>query len=519
MLLEKQRIFSIKGQFFFIGLISFLFFSGCKDDPVDFGDNILPGKTFLQAHTYNKHHLTTYNVTKDSVRTDDPAYGILGYLRDPMFGISDADLLTQVNPGVPLSDSAFNMGADYYIDSLVFTLSYQFNWWYGDMLAHHLISIYELQAELYPHPNKYYSNLDLTGFYDPGRPVARRESFINDDVPDSLWIKTPDEMWTYPDSLWNDPSYMWDTGNFSFVQHFWNFKLSDEMANKIFAMDSLTIADPVKFKQALKGFYISSELLDETSRGSLVRLDMLGEGTALRLYYSHLVRNEDNEITDTIHTSHVFPVNVEAVRVNRFYHDFEGKIDFDDPSSEHLYVQGMAGSYAKIDFPEDMYNWQDSINGIDEYGNEFHCRFSTIDMLVHVDTVASNLDYFPPPQSLNIYVPKMDEDGNYLDDNDNIVDKSRMVLQRPYYLDKYGQFQYAFSEGMFDKDNKLYYFNVKVDFLEYVIKRKEEAGVELLNEAYIAPDHPEGNFQRVILFSSESPKDSMEFNIGYVKYY
>ncbi|NPA37767.1 MAG: DUF4270 domain-containing protein [Chlorobi bacterium] len=519
MLLNDKHIFNIKGQFIFIGLISLLFISGCNDDPVDFGENILPGKTFLQAHGYNGHHLTTYNVTKDSVRTDDPAYGILGYFKDPLFGVSRADLMFQVSPGVALTDSAFNMGEDYFIDSLVFTLNYQFNWWYGDMLAKHLISIYELQADLLPHPYKYYSNVDVSGYYDPSRPVAQRESFVNDDVNDTLWIKTVDEMWADPDSLWSDPSYLWNTSDNPFEQHYWTFKLNDDIAEKVFNLDSATLANASQFKQILKGFYISSELLDDASQGSLVRLDMLGGRTDLKLYYSHYVRNEDGEITDTLQKIHIFPINVEAVRVNRFFHDFEDKIVFNDPDNEHLYVQGMAGSYAKIVFPENLYNWKDSIDNVDENGNEFHCRFSTVDLLIYVDSLITNVDRYPPPRSLNIYVPKMDSLGNYLDENDNIVDRSRMVLQRPYYLDKYGQFQYAFSEGLYEPNLKLYYFNIKVDFLEFIIRRKEEDGVELLKDVYVAPDNPEGNFQRVVLFSSEAEKDSILFNIGYVKYY
>ena len=94
----KKQSFFTKGQSIFIGLISLLIISGCQDEPADFGKDILPGKSFINAYSYDKHYLTTYSVTKDSVRTDDPAFGILGYLNDPDFGISDADLLTHVGP-------------------------------------------------------------------------------------------------------------------------------------------------------------------------------------------------------------------------------------------------------------------------------------------------------------------------------------------------------------------------------------------------------------------------------------
>ncbi len=521
MLLRNKKLTSIlKGQSIFIGLISLLVITGCKDDAVDFGKDILPGKSFINERSYHDHYLSTYNVTRDSVRTDDPSAGILGYLRDPKFGISDADLLTQVSPGELLADSAFNMGADYFVDSLVLNLNYRFNWWYGDMLAKHMITVYELNTDLYPSPNKYYSNLNIDGFYDPNNPVAERLSFINDDVNDTLWIRTGDQIWDDPDSLWNDPSYLWNTTNDKFEYHNWSFKMNDELTQKIYGLDSATIANPTQFKQVLKGFYISSDLVDESDMGSLIKMDMLGSATNLKLYYTYYSRNEDGEVTDTIQKTHVFPINVESVRVNRFMHDFEDKIEFNDPTTPQLFVQGMAGSYARIDFPDDLYNWADSLNYQEESGNISHTGFSVIDLFIKVDTIASTIDRFPPPPSLSIYAPKKDENGNYLDENNNIVDKNHQILYKPFFLDNYGQLQYAFSEGTYDSSLKLYYFNVKVEFLDFIIKNYgENGGLKFLQEAYIAPANPDGNFQRVILNGSEAAVNPVKFNIGYVKYY
>ncbi len=516
----KTPTFTIKGQSIIIGLISLLMIAGCKDDPVDFGKDILPGKSFINARSYDGHYLSTYNVTKDSVRTDDPSAGILGYLVDPKFGISDADLLTQVSPGELITDSAFNMGADYFVDSLVLNLNYRFNWWYGDMLAEHMIKVYELTTDIYPSPNKYYSNLDVSGYYDPDNPVAERLSFINDDVTDSLWLRTGDQIWEEPDSLWNVPSYMWDTSNDPFEYHNWSLKLNDELTQKIYGLDSATIADPAAFKSIFKGFYISSDLVDISGIGSLIKMDMLGSATNLKLYYHYYSRNEDGDVTDTLDKIHTFPINVESVRINRFMHDFENKIEFNDPATPQLFVQGMAGSYARIDFPDDLYSWADSLNYREESGNISHTGFSVIDLFIKVDTIASSLDRFPPPASLSIYAPKKDVDGNYLDDNNNIVDKSQQILYKPYFLDKYGKLQYAFSEGTFDPTLKLYYFNVKVEFLDFIMKNYDEkAGLKLLDEVYVAPANPDGNFQRVILNGSEAVSNPVIFNIGYVKYY
>ncbi len=515
----KTPTFTIKGQSIFIGLISLLMITGCKDDAVDFGKEILPGKSFINARSYDGHYLTTYNVTKDSVRTDDPSAGILGYLVDPKFGISDADLLTQVSPGELITDSAFNMGDDYVVDSLVLNLNYRFNWWYGDMLAKHMIKVYELTTDIYPSPNKYYSNLDVSDYYDSDNPVAERLSFINDDVPDSLWLRMGEQMWEEPDSLWNVPSYMWDTSYDPYEYHNWSFKLNDNLTQKIFGLDSIAIADPATFKSIFKGFYISSDLIDVGEMGSLIKIDMLGLGTNMKLYYHYYSRNEDGNITDTLERTHTFPINVESVRINRFMHDFENKIEFNDPQTPQLFVQGMAGSYARIDFPEDIYNWADSLNYEEESGNISHTGFSVIDLFIRVDTIASTPERFPPPTSLSIYLPKRDSLGNYLDENNNIVDKSQQILYRPIFEDKYGQLQYAFSEGTYDYTLELYYFNIKVEYLDYIMSRKDERDLELLKEAYIAPAYPDGNFQRVILKGREAEADPVVFNIGYVKYY
>jgi len=519
MFLTQRRGFKIKGQYFLIGLISLLFVAGCQDEPADFGKDILPGKAFITPYSYDGHKLITYNVTKDSVRTDDPSFGILGYLRDPEFGISNADLLTQYGPGAMILDSAFRKDSLYAVDSLVLYLNYRFNWWYGDMFAKHEIKIYELTGDLYPSPYKYYSNLNVDGYYDPGNPLVTDTMFVNDDVPDSLWKRTEQNLWEHPDSLWNTPTYLWETGSNPYESHYWAFKLSQDLTDRLFDLDSATLADTYKFKNLFKGLYISSDPIDLSSKGSLVRIDMLGKGTGLKMYYHYFSLNEDGEITDTIPKTHVFPINVEAARVNRFEHDFENKIDFNDPNTKHLYVQGMAGSYARLDFPESFYNWSDSLDYEQENGLISHCRFSVVDMIIYVDSVASDPEKYPPPGSLTVYIPKKDKDGNYLDENDNIVDQSRQVLYRPYYEDKHGQFQYAFSNGTYDRENHLYYFNVKIEFLEYIMEQNADTGVKLLNEMYLAPQNPDGNFQRVILYGTNSDTNPIKFNIGYVKYY
>ena len=83
-----------------------------------------------------------------------------------------------------------------------------------------------------------------------------------------------------------------------------------------------------------------------------------------------------------------------------------------------------------------------------------------------------------------------------------------------------GVLKYAFSEGTFDPTLKLYYFNVKVEFLDFIMKNYDEkAGLKLLDEVYVAPANPDGNFQRVILNGSEAVSNPVIFNIGYVKYY
>ena len=519
LLMDRRKGLKMKGQYILIGLISLLFAAGCKDDPADFGKEILPGKTFLSPYSYDGHKLIAYNVTKDSVRTDDPSYGIFGYLRDPEFGLSKADLLTQFTPGAMIVDSAFRRDTSYAVDSVVLYLNYRFNWWYGNMFARHNISVYELTSDLYPSPYKYYSNLDVNGYYDPSAPLATRVSFVNDDVPDSLWKRTEYNMWEYPDSLWRYPSYMWETSANPYESHYWSFKLDQAYAEALFDLDSATLADPYAFKNKFKGFYIASELANPASQGSLVRIDMLGQGSGLKMYYHYISYNENGEPTDTIPKAHEFPINVEAVRVNRFKHDFENKIVFNDSTVEHLYIQGMAGSYARLDFPESFYNWSDSLDYDEGDGITSHCRFSVVDMLVYADSTMSDPEKFPPPASLTVYVPKKDSEGNYLDENDNIVDKSRMILYRPYFEDKYGQLQFAFSEGQYNYESHVYYFNVKIEFLEYIMQRNEDEGVKLLNEMYLAPQNPDGNFQRIILYSTKSNTNPIKFNIGYVKYY
>ncbi|TAJ13278.1 DUF4270 family protein [Marinilabiliaceae bacterium JC017] len=503
--LIHMKILNInKGQSFVIGLISLLLMVSCKDEPADMGLGILPPGDFISANYYNETPFTNINSTKEIIRSDDPPYGIIGEINDPKFGYTKADFLTEVMPTADPGEGAFNQGADYFLDSLNLDLVYNFNWWYGDMFAKHQINLYELTKTLTP-GDKYYSNMDLANYYNPNTPVATKLAYVNDDVADSVWRKGPDEIWTHPDSLWKSPAYLWDLSKTEgdLKTHKWSFKLSDELAEKIFNIDEESLKSRDAFRNYFNGFYITSDLDGGSELGSLLRLNLLSSSSKMTLHYHYFSRDDNNKVTDTIAKTYDFSINTEAVRINRFKHDFQNKIDFENEKVEQLYIQGMAGSHAKIDFSDELMNWRDSIEQGETYNKNI---FANIEFFFEVDTIASDFERYPPPSNLSI-LKKILKDGE-------------IKYEVPTFDSKISSIdQPVFSGG--DIIGDMYRFYLNAEYLEKVLNaddfNKEEAAKNF-QDLYLAPQLPEGNFNRVILKSNNAKDKPLQLKIKYVKY-
>ncbi|MCT4647267.1 MAG: DUF4270 domain-containing protein [Carboxylicivirga sp.] len=553
-----RNIMNTAGQFLLIGLLSFTV--ACKDEPARLTGDVLPDGEKIKGLNYDGHILKTTNTNRAEVRTSQATYGIVGIFDDPDFGKSEGSFVTDFSIGkevrftVDILDlrnpedtvkhddyvfHQFNNNVDtiadtWSVDSLVLNLQYQFNNWYGKMELKQDVNIYELTTPLGSNNQEFFSNHEVDGMYNPNA-VGSKEVYPNMEVPDSLRSNNwGDQLFEYPDSLWNYPQYLWNndkvkaaidstwldsnfTGNTTKTKY-WSFKLKDDLADKIFTLPETSLKSSSTFKNEFKGVYVA---LDEGSalngNGWLTKINLLsGSGSIATNMTIHLKReykylNAQKEIRDTSSTYlYTFPINVENVRFNKYEHEESIDVANDDP--ERLYIQGMAGTYMKMQLPDDVTTWVDSI-GNPEIGNrdDYHMA-ANIEFFMEIDTVKSKPDYYPTPNKLVI---------KWKDNEDNFVDPIHTIrindveVNTPVFgtTDSQGN---RIGDGervirLSEDGNPEYYYRfiMRSDYFNYIMRHQDGANLNE-KEFFIGPENTTANFQRVILFSGSKKNESTE---------
>ena len=456
----KKTILWHSVPYILIALIS-LSSTSCKDDTGTLGLDVLP-KDDLFRGTDTIAHLTSRNINPGALQSDDAEYAIIGSVDDPYAGQTHASFLSQVTTGEYI-DSVFNKSDDYYLDSLVLNLAYARNWWFGDKDAQHNVEVYRMNTAL-SQTESYYSDMTVDGMYNE-TPIAERISSGWDNLADSVW---------------DDDEYV----------HQWQFRLDDELAQEVFNYPEETLTSRENFKEAFKGIFIKSEMAGSNTPGSLITLDILASESNMTLYYSFYERNDEDEITDTTHTSYKFPINKECVRINRFDHMPNEAITFNDATADHLVAQGMAGSYVEFDLEEsiDFARWEEKLLTAED-DPDFN-GISAVDIYFKADTALHNEDdsfFSPVPQSLRIY--EMDEEGN---------------LEEPLYEtgDETNPVRQWFTGGAYNAETGEYRFRLVGELFKQMVEGEEPRG-----PYYLASPQPISDNRRVLLLNKDSGDD------------
>jgi len=343
----------------FILLISYL---GCQQDPGSLGiiDDLL-NATYTDTIT-----LVAYSVKEDTLNTRNLQSNFLGFIRDPVFGITSTGIFAQFIP----TGNSVNFGANPQLDSIVLTFRYSGNF-YGDTLNPFSIQIFRLTEDI-SSSQVYYQN----------RIFAHASQNLTYDYDYRLAPKPKSKVKL--DSL---------------IEAHVRIRLNDELGTLLLRNTSQMISNET-FKSFFKGLYICAKPL--ANNGSLVSFDLTSALSGIQLYYKN----------DTISRQFQFLIKTgETVRVSSYEHGYESG----DPNfvkqvldkdtllgTKMLYVQCMGGVKTKIFFP---------------YIKEFKDKNVVINKAELVVTnIGEELNLFPPSNNLNIF--RIDKNGEqqYLPD-------------------------------------------------------------------------------------------------------
>ncbi|MBT5424707.1 MAG: DUF4270 family protein, partial [Bacteroidetes bacterium] len=118
-----------------------------------------PGERFAY-HIDSVTSIRMSTIRQDSLTSDKRSAVLLGATQNESFGSTKASFMSQLR----LSSNDVDFGDDIKLDSVILFLKY-LNY-YGDTSLVHNLRIYELTDDLY-FDSTYYSNHDISNFYDP----------------------------------------------------------------------------------------------------------------------------------------------------------------------------------------------------------------------------------------------------------------------------------------------------------------------------------------------------------------
>jgi hypothetical protein len=463
-------------QFTPIILATLAIFSSCKEEAGTLGLDVLPTEDIFTG-TDATSRLMGQNYDPVKLISSDPAYSILGSVNDPSTGPTEASFITEINLGERIGKlNKSSEVREYFIDSLVLNLAYYKEWWIGYKEAKHEISVHRFNAPL-SMTETYYSDMPVDGLYDE-TPIATIVKSANDGLADTSWVQ-------------ND------------YANVWQFRLDDEVANEVFELNDSIMTDRKAFRETFGSLFIQSEPVDPETPGSLIEFSLTDDLTNMKMYYSYYVidtADNANERVDTVQTSYTFPINLECVRVNRFTHNNQEAVTFNDKEAEHLIAQGMAGSMIEIDFnditvtnedgdPVNLFShWNDKLDT--EKNNEFS-GISAVDIIFEADTASQyyrDENFFSPAaQALRLYKK---EDDEYVQPGYN------------YSVSDTSEWSPAFTGGDYDEETGTYTFRMYKESFRMMVEKEELRG-----PYYLSTPDPASYPWKVLLKNSDDPEN------------
>ncbi|WP_167617533.1 DUF4270 family protein [Maribellus sediminis] len=355
---NTNRIFKYAGVLFLMALL----FSACNKEN-DLGIEILPGTDLINVHNaVIKDQLGAYANSEFGIVTNRSGYNLIGSLQDEAFGNTTVNFATQLR-----ITTYTDFGANPVADSTFLFLYYRNV--YGDTLTAQNLKVYELEEMLYD-DQKYTQDIDL-------------KSMASDQVIGEIVYTPKVEL----DSASQDTLYQ-----------VIKIPIDNEFGQKLISADSADMVIIDSFLTNIcKGIYIESEKVNTPGSGALMRLEASSsstfQGSALLVYYN----NDSNIVAEEPDTlSKAFLITQFSARVNNIVHDytstaFVNDLDQGVEQEDYIYIQPTGGLKSHITVGE-LTGWRDSLN----------TAINKAELVFQIDTIASDIEKYPPPTSLTL---------------------------------------------------------------------------------------------------------------------
>jgi hypothetical protein len=415
------------------------------------GVEVLPSGDLLTTKNTIQSNIRSFTHSEDSIRTDEASHSLLGSFTDSIFGNTTIGLATQFRLyGFP--DFGRNNPQP---DSVNLYLYYRII--YGDTITKQRLKVFELESAIDP-DQSYRQNIDL-------------KSMSSDELLGQIEFTPRVRL----DSTSKDTFYQ-----------LINIPLDFSLAEKLFYADSLKLINNDIFLEYFKGLYIESEKVTSQG-GAILSLETVASGSfrgsaVVLSYHNDSLKSKLDVNKDSVLLMPYIISNFSA-RVNNITHDyaetpFNHNLNSVTVEDSLIYIQAMGGLKSRI-LIDGLSSWKDSVN----------TAINKAEIIFQIDTVASQIDKYPPPLQLLFTV--VDEDG-------------KEFLPKDYV------FSPSFYGGGLRKDYT-YHFNITQQLQEIIDGKTGNYGF------YLTPAQKNSEANRVILKGSTS-KTGIKFIITYSKY-
>jgi hypothetical protein len=298
-----------------LGILSF----SCKKTTESIGNGLLSEGDLMGVYYTDTISIDCYSTSIDSMLTKGMTSVLVGSIMDPVMGLTNASLLTQLH----LSSTNQHFGDNPVVDSVVLQLAY--NGYFGDTTTLQTIHVYELADSLSTVDNYYqFSDVevlptDLANGYQFYPKPKTTGTILGIDTLTNPVLRIP---------------------------------LSNSFGEKLISADTSVYATPEDFKQYVYGLKICCESVSED--GAILSFYPTSNTiTVLQLYY-----HENPEAETRMRFNYY--ITADDVYFNQYTHDYTlGSPEFVQQvvegdtmlGQQQVYLQSMGGVRAMIRFP------------------------------------------------------------------------------------------------------------------------------------------------------------------------
>lgn len=354
------------------------FFTACNE-PNDLGMELLPTDDLIEVkNLVDKNSISSFTYTEGPIRTDEPSKSLLGSFYDPVFGKTNINFAAHFR----LQDY-IDYGSNPVVDSVKLFMYYRLM--YGDTVTSQKLRVYELAEPIFADTINEQSGGSFN--YPYYQDVNLKE------------LASPQQI----GEIDYTPIVQLDSASQDTFYQLITIPLDHSLGQKLISADSSDMVNNDVFLEYFKGLFIEAEE-QSSPGGSILTLEATPsdgfQGSALVLYYN----NDENMAKDKPDTMlNAYVISGLSARVNSIEHnysgtDFETNLDMDSGNDSLIYVQATGGLKSKI-YIDGLTSWKDSVNiGINK-----------AELVFQIDTIASEVDKYPPPSQLLFTV--LNEEG------------------------------------------------------------------------------------------------------------